>query len=159
MTRENQRNETSILYLDGRENSGDHQHYFNLPYLDVLCFPAVVVSTFFCGSVWQRCAVFMSKQKTRQVCRGVFRRELSTVIGSQNCRIYCILLGPDSWIKFFYIPFENRQEIQFPTLTFSNFHYKQCYQEWSAISTAILEAPRTPLIALCRLTPGPQNSF
>lgn len=78
MTRENQRNETSILYLDGRENSGDHQHYFNLPYLDVLCFPAVVVSTFFCGSVWQRCAVFMSKQKTRQVCRGVFGRELKT---------------------------------------------------------------------------------
>lgn len=57
VTRENQRNETSILYLDGRENSGDHQHYFNLPYLDVLCFPAVVVSTFLCGSVWQRCAV------------------------------------------------------------------------------------------------------
>lgn len=53
VTRENQRNETSILYLDGRENSGDHQHYFNLPYLDVLCFPAVVVhsSAVLCGSV------------------------------------------------------------------------------------------------------------
>lgn len=76
MTRENQRNETSILYLDGRENSADHQHYFNLPYMDVLSFPAVVVHS----SAGLCDCVVRSSCRNRRLDKSV---EVST--GTQYC--------------------------------------------------------------------------